>query len=105
MAKDSDLSVTVPNTELQQRKFQQVEDAQGCLPAANTVARRHIARTPLSGFEWDRVGLRIDLAEIAIDLFALPANLEDCLSVGICRCMLGRRMPHLHRRWRSGLGT
>src|ERR1700756_3607876 len=65
------------DAELEQRSFEQIETPQEGLPAADAVAGGHLAQAPRAGFEWNGVGLRGDFAEVAINLFPLPADRED----------------------------
>src|ERR1700761_2205572 len=65
------------DAELQQRSFEQIETPQEGLPAADAVAGGHLAQAPRAGFERDSVGLRSDFAEVAVNLFPLPADDED----------------------------
>src|SRR5579862_1459972 len=65
------------DTKLEERNFEQIETPQEGLPAADSVAGGHVARACGAGFERNSVGLCGDFTKAAINLFSLPADLEN----------------------------
>ena len=65
------------DAKLEQRSVEQIEAAQGGLPAAYSIARGHVARTQGASFERDCIRLRIDFADAAINVFSHTTDFEN----------------------------